>query len=955
MRFQRLIAITITVVMLVSMMPVLLPASGQLSLPSRILSSADPYPNSDWLIVWQRPNGTDPNHLSQMNEYFYGEGLITPSMTMEYYGTDTLQLNCPSDQAIADGLAYFNHTLSYSWAQIADPELFPADCKLLVAFRNLAEAAEVGQHAGNDSRIIGAWIDDFSTGSIAPAAMEAFSDALDDNAGRHIPLFAMIYDDSENGEPYWRQSPYTWASLAPYMDGVILSCLNRVWDPNYYHSYAWYDSVKDLADILGTEEKIYCHLYNHHYNKGTYSWEQYLQFLKATSRLYLEGVIEGVSMLEAFWTQHNPLASNYLRSVFNTEFQTPGYESIVNLAAGSVTSSLNGEEIEDIVTDLTTLWENNYTFYSRHTQTVKMSGISGNNVWIRNCLTGDIIELTVQTPYWEFVAAFGEKYQVYSFPHSYVHYTADHYIETETWWDNMKIDFDGYLYINESLHITNSVLRFNHNNYDDCLENHTVPRTGLIVNTTGNWTLELDNTTIEPIHRRFTYLVDLGHSFVHDKKHFTIRNSTLACFSGTPKLHGYVWVADSLFFGHSWADDPGAKDGVYDMYLNGQSNYWYRNTINVGGARYNTAALSSYAAGGYAAGTWRSDGNIIIGGKYGLTFSMDYGSGAAYMTNTQIYNGEYDDLMDGYGENAWPESYGYDPWRDEYTRLSFPEGDTGWSGRIAYINTLFQMTSPVSVSGTLRNAREEVINTYTGTSIVEPNLTEAYRNSAGTVLVNPFPWTFEITSDMPEGYYYGFRSHDTYGINRSMLDPYFLPITDGRVTIWPEDSANLEIVRIPKQAYLGLNMTVYDGSLIDGKDCLYPWSAENYDFVPYRIPLNISGEGAVSLNVSYWQTNSSSIVAKWTLCADTDTTVTVQVSGLEPNTSFDLLLDGSYKRSCSSDANGTLTFELEVSSDLTEYTLEYGYMNAIYGLFTVVIILSLVAAVCVIAVALKRH
>ena len=139
MDWKKILSLGLTIIFIFSALTLTVPSQIVKALPSRTATSSPAnYPYSNWLSVWQSPNLTEPNSIAEpfWND-FPGANVTTPGMTADYWGTKWFFIYTPYLMRPAGWCSYW----SYSWAQINDTNLFPADCKLTIQVSNATIAA----------------------------------------------------------------------------------------------------------------------------------------------------------------------------------------------------------------------------------------------------------------------------------------------------------------------------------------------------------------------------------------------------------------------------------------------------------------------------------------------------------------------------------------------------------------------------------------------------------------------------------------------------------------------------------------------------------------------------------------------------------------------------------------------------------------------------------------------
>jgi hypothetical protein len=873
-----IIAIAVAGLMVTSSLGIISPSAVRGTSIATPLSNSEPYPNSDFLWVWQRPNGTDPLPAYQ----YPGAYEMTPRETMLYYGTQNLQVVIPTA-----GSRY-----EYTWVEIGNLDIFPSDCRLLIGLSSVVQAQDIADHAVSDSRIVGGWVDDYPVGQNNATVLQTYWNALQ-SAGRPLELWFFVYGVSGvTANNYFKQTPNAWGPLLPYFTGCIISTLDYQYSMSYYRLTGWEDALRDFKTNYIPGKKLMAHLYNHGYNFGSYPLDFNQRMLLASAKLYREGIVDGISLLETFWNQHNPIMSNLLRNGINSEVR-PDYETVLNASSMTATTTIDGMATDSAIANIATKWAGNYTFESLHTQQFIVTDHPGTHLTVQNLRTGDIEE----APGDVFVAEAGETYQVYDWPHTHVSYAGNVAVTSPTTWTDKEVLINGTLYINDTFSVSRSVVRFGHDSYNDTTYNHISPKSGLIMKATGdaNLTFIADNSTFEPLLRNYPFSLGLQISLSYPGTLYRFRNTTFAVFTPYFMPGGYIVMSDCIVFGESWCAAPGTEITSHLYYLGYTSGSRITGSLFYNYDNYYTQGVRMWVPGVFDQDHYLWDDNVIVGARNGLRIIPDGSTGILNLTGTQIYPSDYRVTNDYWGPNSGPIPWDFDSQQvgGPYQYVNFTGASTPAS---TLVSTTFYLKSDIAITGTLTDANATMIGTYSTTAgeVYIPYIQTVTGTGDMPTWVHPFPWTFTITSELPDGYYYAMRSVGGYGPNTTMrYDPWFLPATDKTFIIQPEESNHLEFLQIPKEVYIGMPTYVTESGVVHMGTYINAWSLYKYEH-PEQVGVAVDSTETVWVNMSVWSPTSEGLVAQWS-ANGTSASATFTLSSLESglNIYYDIYVDGN--------------------------------------------------------------
>ena len=247
------------------------------------------YTNSDVSALWIRGNGSDPG-------FPFDGANVAPSYGMNYFSTNVIQVSW-----------------QYSWADINNSALFPADCEI---YRQIgctyAEAYSVANHSVWDSRIKGAWIDDFPVSLQSPANMSAIHSVLE---AQGLTLGIVVYNRN-----YYDQSPYTWADITDYIDIIHYWFYPNSYGLLYPQFCGYEDDFETLRSWLPDKE-YWLGIYLHYYNIGAFPLDFTYEQMSIAGKLMKLGHATRISILENFWIQHHLETATLVKDFVNNEIK----------------------------------------------------------------------------------------------------------------------------------------------------------------------------------------------------------------------------------------------------------------------------------------------------------------------------------------------------------------------------------------------------------------------------------------------------------------------------------------------------------------------------------------------------------------------------------------------------------------------------------------------------------
>lgn len=866
---QDIVSIAVAGIMIASGLVIFTPVERQVSDSVGGSVSTSAYELQNYVSIWQRKN-------TWIGEGVDGNPDPSASASMAFFGTNNLVL---SDMLNPHG---------YSWAEVSNPSLIPADATLIIQLglgsvsNAVAIATDIANHAKTDPRIIGVEWDDFRVGQESPAKMTAIYNAVhheDANLSQGpLKLGLVVYTFN-----YFDQSPYSWANVSAYLD--VINFWFSPSDTAYYFSEygernGYYDTFMELTSWLPTKEfklGIYLHMWNAGPGNKEYAYSGQLEQLLFGARLIREGYATGWTILEnTFITADDGVGHNSAHLVRNFLFQEflPNYSSVIIQPTLAVTSTMAGISIEpitrSIVSDPLT---GGFKLFSDHLQWVEVqSAWSGPTV--QNVVTGEFAEVGTLSGGFRFLADTGCKYRVYDWTATTTTYTTDQYILTPTTWHDKSILFESRLYVNSSLDIDNCVIRFADYQHNNTVANGTAAHYGLFLNASG--VLTVDNSTFEPENRQYPYYFDLtGAGDAGYSKVFSAHNSTFACYAGDIRAYGYFQMYDSvvympttngglhygisllaptftndLDFERNLVSLPQSKDAR--LIIQPGTGAVIDNNIIVGGGGYNDFAFNLENTFS-APCTWR---NITLAP---MTLNETGGDGASSY------------------HIAWGEFEG-------------PGADWGYFNMTR--NFILKGSGITSFGGVLKNATGSTIaslSTTNGTIITEvPYLSHTNH----TTIHNPFPWTFQVTSGLVSGSFYQVRDEAFWnGGYSQMMSPRTLEFNSSTFTI--NRGQNLGLV-LEQTISLTVGTTSYiasSGTVTTLSQAFWqPWNYTGVQSVPvFGKPTS----GVLTISLSSYSLSGNPVV-RWTAEGIPSTSeVTFDVSGLTTGVAYKVYVDSN--------------------------------------------------------------
>jgi hypothetical protein len=583
------------------------------------------YTNSDVASLWIRRNGSDPNPFGWPNPN------VQPTYGMNYFSTNVIQVSW-----------------SYTWDDINDTSQFPSDCEIYRQIScSYAEAYSVANHSLWDSRIKGAWIDDFQVSLQSPTNMSNIYSVLH---AQDLTLGIVVYNRN-----YYDQVPYSWCDIEDYFDIVHYWFYPNTYSLLYPQFCGYEDDFETFRSWLPTDKQywmgIYLHWYNVNYYPEDYSYEQ----MSIACKLIKLGHADRVSILENFWIQHNPDTAELVRDFLNNEY-AKHYNTIWYWNSQTVLSFSGAVPIYPaIVTDIEEYHQvvsrEGFTFESGHLQNFTIK-----NLWLTetyatmphfsviNMRTGNY-----QYPYYDstnetisFILEPQQKYRVMYFKLTTTYWNGTTNINSDVTYDSMRIIVNGKININQTLILQYCVLEFGNNQYKNSMYNLTKPGFGITIWPVTTAEIRFYDSIIQPVNRAFPYFFERKDNVyvgAAGTLNFIITRTIVACHTNMTRPSGEVSVIDSTFF----QVQPIGATYNYLLFLQAPS----RNTkikivdslfynYDVGGST--GIFLMAYNLHTSSIKEFQFEGNTIVGGYYGLWVDMSLTDTGLRIENHTSYN-----------------------------------------------------------------------------------------------------------------------------------------------------------------------------------------------------------------------------------------------------------------------------------------------------------------------------
>ena len=607
------------------------------------------YPNSDMSVLWIRKNGSDPG-------FDYGGANVNPSVGMNYFDTNVLQVSW-----------------GYSWSEINDTSLFPTNCEI---YRQIdcvyAEASSVANHSLYDSRIKGAWIDDFQVSLQSPSNMSNIHSVLH---AQNLTLGIVVYNRN-----YYDQSPYTWDDISAYIDIIHYWFYPNTYGLLYPQFAGYEDDFRTFQSWLPDTMEYWLGIYLHYYNAGSYPLDFTYEQLAIAGKLIKMGDVTRLSILENFWIQHNSETAELVRDFINEEIQSD-YASTWFFNSLTVTSTEGTTPLYPALVD--TIYFLDYSvpedaeydtvpFYLSepgYLDSFQFTSHALQNLTIRDMddyysfgnipyyMLTNIKNGKTQFPYFDDtntrVSYILEPEETYRLQYArmttvYINGTWD--VDAPVSWSYKHIIVNGVINLNSSLNLNNSILQFGNNHYVNSMYNFTKPSFGIKIWPVTTAAIRCIDTIIEPVNRAFPYFFErkdnayVGTAGTGDN--FKFVRSIVACHTNMTRPSGEVLILKSTFF----QVQPIGSTYNYLLFLQAPSrntkiviqqsmfvNYDVGGSVGVFLMNYNlhTSAIKEF----------RFNSVLFDGGRYGLWVDMSLTDTGLTFENITTNNDAYTDLF----------------------------------------------------------------------------------------------------------------------------------------------------------------------------------------------------------------------------------------------------------------------------------------------------------------------
>ena len=703
MNSSKIVALAIVGIMVASGLAFLVPTHKDSPVPAHAQTST--YPLSDYVSLWVRKNGSNPAAP-------FGGANVAPSVGMDYFGTQTIQVSTVAD---------------YSFVDLANEALFPAGCKIYVglAGNGAAAATDIADAALTNPKIMGAWMDDFPTSLESHANMSAIYTATHHNdiaLGRTLTLGIVVYQMS-----YFDQTPNTWASIINDFDIIHFWFWPDTYASPFQDMAGYEDAIRDFHEMLPTKEiwlGIYLHFYDAGPDNNSFPYGLTYEQMAIACRLIREGLVTHLSILENFWIQHNVKTSAIVRDFLNDQF-IKDYSTTYNVATGVVTSYEGSTLLTlHLIEGEATFAANNYTFTSNVLQNITVAGMTGNSIRVWNLKTGEIYSTVAVAGGKEFVAEPGTKYRVLSMPLTNLAYPNPVNINSATSWNNRNVYINDTATLFSSLWVNNSIVHFGPQApYVKSRHNNTPPANGFTINNSANAKLYIKNSSWEPTLRNFPYFIETNFVTGSSVRILSIVNSTISCYAGLLRPVAYSYFYDSTFYDAEF--DGGSWRGIW-MSFQGMNEVFIKRNLIYSGMTQGNIGIFVQPLNSIGQGTFRFYDNVLAGGEYGIYVDTNWMPGT--LQRNLLFP-----VSDGI-------NFAYHP----------AKCDSTTDGNAITITHPFRVDSNAALTGTLTDANGATIGTYA----TNTNYSIASLLLGATITdLAPYPWTFSIGTALGYGHH----------------------------------------------------------------------------------------------------------------------------------------------------------------------------------------------------------
>lgn len=523
---RRLIALAIVSIFFIQSISLL--SMSQPRAENTISTQVVSYPNSDVSSLWVRKNGSDPG-------FPFPNENVAPSYGMSYFGTNVIQV-----------------TWDYNFTEISSA-LFPSNAEIYMqAQYDASYYTAIADFALTDSRIKGAFIDDFQVGLQSPTNMSAYYTALSHNDGTlgyHLTLGLIVYNRN-----YFIQSPYSWDDIDAYFDIIHFWYYPFTYDLLYPGFAGYEDDFETLHSWLPTKE-YWMGIYLHYYNIGDYPLNFTAEQLSVAGKLMKMGMATRFSILENFWIQNNPETSELVRDFINDEYQADYSTELIGNTIASYTGStpLLYSLITDYESKMYFVIRSFELFHSTALQNLTVTDVPNDDYMITNLRNGNY-----QYPFFynsssqeaSYILEPGQDYRLMYFPTTDLYLNGTTYFNSSYGYTSRHIIVNGELNISGRLSLDYCIVDFGNNHFENSMFNSTRPDFGIEIQNNNSAELDVSYSIIEPVNRAYPYHFEriYGTSGTAGTLNFLFTGSVVACHSGKLRPSGEVWMINTTWF-----------------------------------------------------------------------------------------------------------------------------------------------------------------------------------------------------------------------------------------------------------------------------------------------------------------------------------------------------------------------------------------------------------------------
>lgn len=786
---------------------------------------------------------------------------------------------------------------------------------------------KIADQAVIDHRIKGAMWDDFAAGTIDPEDMEDVYDALhheDTSLPEPLKLILVCYN-----KDYYKQTPYTWAEIHDYYDVISFWYYPHNYGTLWCDWWGYTDAFFDMRTLTGGDKEYWLGYYLHFYDLGNYPWAMSYQQAGIYLGLIKGGYADRLHVLGGFWVRNSPETSNVLKNFIEEEYWPDYYTNLNSTAVVTRTGGSTGEIVDDAIRDIegeTAFCSDGIRFYSDHFQTVQVSMPGWEHPNVVETDTGRYLADTSlgMTGVFTFQAMPHTSYRIFDKEYTATSINAPLEISTAVSWQDKVVTVNSWVNVVSGgiLTIQDSRVRFGTPHYEHSSGNCTDPNYGIATDTGGK--LIIRDSVLEPVQRQFTYFLNITDGTVSGKKQ-VLENATLAHFTDRWEPQYYFYMNDSVMF---------CPVG------NGETTigFWFIQPARVAELRISRSAMLNQDMNGFTT-FWMPSGlealtfrdNRILGGN--PSFFYDGSGHPAGPYHDRFYNitvGHY--LDDGTACFVTPLLH-------DYVRYQLE----GWSGSAAnaYFYHEVNIYSEVGFTGKLKDRDGDTITDLDiaagGTQTVEAQEVVYYYPSNAITYYNPLPWSISV--ETMDGY--GLTAW-TEGTGSGLGTIYW------GIHPWQQvnDSEAVFSIYTTDMRFLGLAGIPSGSSWIDTQGIVgFPDGNITKDHTVAEIT-SIWVQADQDLSITDVVQNSGYM--NMTVNATAGTTLTVNISGLDDDTAWQLSVNGHIKRMRMVPADGCLvhteTLDGETSFSWVEGDFFGDTINLILPLIMLCVFMGIVSS-----------